>query len=98
MLISQKKNISNSIRDARDIIIFNADASEHILDDKSFFLFMFNPFDAFIMEKFILNNLNNLIKNKSVIAYSNYNQLDIIKNYTKNIKTIDQYKLAVCYF
>lgn len=59
---------------------------------------MFNPFDGVIMKKFIENNYNNLVKNKSVIAYSNYNYLDIIKNYTKNIDTIDQYKLAICYF
>ena len=50
------------------------------------------------MKKFIENNYNNLVKNKSLIAYSNYNQLDIIKNYTKNIETIDRYKLAICYF
>jgi len=92
------KNISNSIGGGGGIIIFNADASEYILDDKSYFLFMFNPFDGFIMKKFIENNYNNLVKNKSVIAYSNYNQLDTIKNYTKNIQTIDQYKLAICYF
>jgi len=59
---------------------------------------MFNPFDGFIMKKFIENNYNNLVKNKSVIAYSNYNQLDIIKIYTKNIEIIEQYKLAICYF
>ena len=92
------KNISNSIGGVGDIIIFNADASEYILDDKSYFLFMFNPFDGFIMKKFIENNYNNLVKNKSVIAYSNYNQLDIIKIYTKNIEIIEQYKLAICYF
>ena len=93
------KNISNSIGDDRKSIkIFNADASNYILDDKSYFLFMFNPFDGFIMKKFIENNYNNLVKNKSLIAYSNYNQLDTIKKYTKNIQTIDQYKLCICYF
>ena len=91
------KNISNSIGN-NHIIIFNAEASEYILDDKSYFIFMFNPFHGFIMKKFIENNYNNLVKNKSVIAYSNYNQLDSIKNYIKNIQTIDQYELAICYF
>ena len=91
------KNISNSIGGG-GIIILSADASEYILDDKSYFLFMFNPFDGFIMKKFIENNYNNLVKNKSVIAYSNYNQLDIIKSYTKDIEIIDQYELAICYF
>lgn len=93
------KNISNSIGyEIENIKIFNADASEYILDDKSYFLFMFNPFDGFIMKKFIENNYDNLVKNKSLIAYSNYNQLDTIRNYTKNIETINQYKLAICYF
>tara|TARA_A100001011_G_scaffold300288_1_gene313597 strand:- start:144 stop:761 length:618 start_codon:yes stop_codon:yes gene_type:complete len=92
------KNISNSISERGNIKIFNADASEYILDDKSYFLFMFNPFDGFIMKQFIQNNYDNLVKNKSVIAYSNYDQLDIIKNYTKNIQTIEQYKLAISYF
>ena len=92
------KNISNSIGGGGGIIILNADASKYILDDKSYFLFIFNSFDGLIMKKFIENNYNNLVKNKSVIAYSNYNQLDIIKSYTKNIQTIDRYKLAVCYF
>ena len=59
---------------------------------------MFNPFDGFIMKKFIKNNYKNLVKNKSVIAYSNYRQLNVIKNFTKNIQTMDKFKLAVCYF
>ena len=91
------KNISKTIGNDY-ITIFNADAAEYKLDQKSYFIFMFNPFDGFIMKKFIENNYNNLVKNKSVIAYSNYNQLDTIKNYTKNIQRIDQYKLAICYF
>ena len=94
-----KKNISNSISDKRQIIkIFNACASEYILEDKSYFVYMFNPFDDSIMKKFIDNNYNNLVKNKSLIAYSNYIHLDTIKNYTKNIKIIEKYKLALCYF
>ena len=94
---NSNKNISTSINNNR-IIIFNADASEYILNDKSYFIFMFNPFDGFIMKKFIENNSDNLVKNKSVIAYSNYKQLEIIENYTKNIQKIEKYKLAICYF
>lgn len=98
-----KKNISNSIKKKgvgvnNHITIFNANAGEYILQNKSYFIFMFNPFDAFIMKKFIKNNYYNLVKNKSVIAYSNYRQLNVIKNFTKNIQIIDKFKLAVCYF
>jgi SAM-dependent methyltransferase len=91
------KNIFNSIGN-NHIATFNADASEYILDDNSYFIFMYNPFDGFVMKKFIENNYENLAKNKSVIAYSFFVQLDIIKNYTQNIETIDQYSLANCYF
>lgn len=91
------ENISSSIGN-NHIFTFNADASEYILDDKKYFIFMYNPFDEFVMKKFIENNYNNLTKNKSVIAYSFYIHLDIISNYTKNIETIDQYSLANCYF
>ena len=91
------ENISNSIGN-NHIVSFNADASKYILDDKSYFIFMYNPFDGFVMKKFIENNYDNLAKNKSVIAYSFYIQLDIINNYTQDIETIDQYSLANCYF
>lgn len=101
-----KKNISNSIKKKgrglkrlnSHITIFNANAAEYILQNKSYFIFMFNPFDRFIMKKFIKNNYKNLVKNKSVIAYSNYNQLNVIKNFTKNIQIIDKFKIAICYF
>ena len=59
---------------------------------------MFNPFDEVIMEKFMINNYKHLIKNNSVIAYSNYNQLNIIKKFTNNIQEIKKFKLACCYF
>jgi len=102
-----KKNISNTIKKSggggagagnNHITIFNANAQEYILQNKSYFIFMFNPFDGFIMKKFIKNNYKNLVKNKSVIAYSNYRQLNVIKNFTKNIQIMDKFKLAVCYF
>ena len=63
-----KKNVQNSLGN-NQIILFSADASEYILEDKSYFIFMFNPFDGFIMRQFIQNNYENLVKNKSVIAY-----------------------------
>lgn len=91
------KNISNSINN-NEIVVFTANASEYILEDKSYFIYMFNPFHGFIMEKFIKNNYNTLVKKKSVIAYSNYNQLESVKNYFKKIQYIDQYELAICYF
>ena len=43
-------------------------------------------------------NYNNLCKNKSIIVYLNCNDLEIIKNYTKDIQLYDKYKIAICYF
>lgn len=92
-----KKNVTNSLG-INKLEIFQSDAANFILKNKSYFIFMFNPFDEIIMKKFLNNNYENLIKNKSVIAYSNYNQLKVIKKYTKNILTIKEFKLAVCFF
>ena len=94
---NSKKNISTSLKN-NEIIVFNADASKYILEDKSYFIFMFNPFDEFVMKKFIENNYSNFVKNKSVIAYSNSCELETLKKFTSNIQIIDQYKLAICFF
>ena len=92
-----KKNIESSLG-SNSINVIQADAANFILEDKSYFVFMFNPFDEVIMEKFMINNYKHLIKNNSVIAYSNYNQLNIIKKFTNNIQEIKKFKLACCYF
>jgi len=94
---NSRKNIEDSLNN-KNINVFQADASEILLDDKSYFIFMFNPFDEIIMEEFIKNNYKNLLKNKSVIAYSNYRQLEVIKKFSKNIITIKRFKLAACFF
>jgi SAM-dependent methyltransferase len=92
-----KKNINHSVG-SNSINVFEADAADIVLEDKSYFIFMYNPFDEIIMEKFLKNNYENFIKNNSVIAYSNCNQLNSIKKFTKNIQEIKKYKLASCYF
>ena len=92
-----KLNIKNSIGN-ENIKVFKANASNYRLEDKSYFIFMCNPFDGFIMDKFIQNNYENLVKNKSIIGYANCKQLEIIKRYTDNILEINKFKLAVCFF
>ena len=96
-LKTTKKNIKSAIG-TNKILVFNSDAAKIKLSNKSYFIFMFNPFDEKIMRKFIKNNLKNLKKNKSVIAYSNYNQLQVVKKYSKKISIIKRYKLASCFF
>ena len=92
-----KKNINQSLG-LNSIEVFEADASDFVLDNKSYFIFMYNPFDEIVMENFLNNNKESFIKNNSVIAYSNYNQLNTIKKFTNNIQEIKKFKLACCYF
>ena len=96
-----KNNIKSSIdkNKIKDLFVFESNAAEINLDkNKSYFIFMFNPFDGIVMKKFLENNYEILKMTKSIISYSNYYQLDVIKNYSKNIKKIEKYKLAVIYF
>ena len=96
-----KKNIYYSIKNIKNkyINVFVADASKIVLNkNKKFFIFMFNPFNEIIMEKFLKNNYINFKKNKSIIAYANYNELEVIKKYAYKIKIIKKYKLASCFF
>ena len=96
-----KKNIKSSIKDIKNKYVnaFVSDASKIILNkNKKFFIFMFNPFNGIIMEKFLKNNHVNLKKNKSIITYANCRELKIIKKYAYKIKLIKKYKLAACFF
>jgi len=97
-----KKNIESSLGKEfinKKIKLFFSNASNFILDkNKSYFIFMFNPFDGFIMKKFIKNNIKNLIKNNSVVAYCNYLELDQFKKYPCNFHIIKKYKLALIHF
>ena len=95
--IKISKNINQSLG-LNSIEVFEADASDFVLDNKSYFIFMYNPFDEIVMENFLNNNKESFIKNNSVIAYSNYNQLNTIKKFTNNIQEIKKFKLACCYF
>jgi len=56
---------------SKNIIFINADASEFELPNQTNFIFMFNPFDNVILEKFISNNINHFKIYNSVIAYAN---------------------------
>ena len=66
--IKISKNINQSLG-LNSIEVFEADASDFVLDNKSYFIFMYNPFDEIVMENFLNNNKESFIKNNSVIAY-----------------------------
>ena len=100
-----EKNIQSSIgikdTDFKEVSInvFQSNASKFVLDkDKSYFIFIFNSFDAHIMKSFLENNYEILKLNKSVIAYSNYKQLDVLKRFSSNIKIIEKFKIAIIFF
>lgn len=64
-----------------------ANANEKILDEKSYLLFMFNPFGTRTLNKFIANNEHNLKKNKSIILYANdlwINEIKINERISRN--------------
>ena len=96
---NSKKNIKNSIKHPTNINVFKANAKNFILDDKkSYFIFMFNPFDNKIMKKFLKNNIKILKKNNSVIAYVNYIHLKEILKFSQNIIKVKKYKSAIIQF
>lgn len=55
----------------KNIAFINADATEFELPNQTSLVFMFNPFDGVVLEKFISNNINHFKIHKSVIAYAN---------------------------
>lgn len=54
-----------------DIFFINADATEFELPNQTNLIFMFNPFDNVVLEKFISNNISHFKNHNSVIAYAN---------------------------
>ena len=55
----------------RDINFFVADAFEWKLPDEYCFVFLYNPFNEVILEKFISNNIDNFKKFGSIVCYAN---------------------------
>lgn len=96
---NSKRNLKNCSKNSNKINVFKGDAKNLILDNKkSYFIFMFNPFDEKIMNRFLKNNIKILKKNKSVIAYVNYIHLSEILKFSKNIIKIKKYKSALIKF
>ena len=95
---NSRKNFKNSIKNEK-IRVFKKDAKKFILDGKkSYFIFMFNPFDDKVMRQFLKNNIKNLKKNKSVIAYVNYTHLREVLKFSRNVSEIKKYKSAIIEF
>lgn len=56
---------------AADVSFLKADATEFELPHANNLVFMFNPFDDWVLERFISKNLNHFKEARSVIAYAN---------------------------
>jgi SAM-dependent methyltransferase len=63
------------------ITIMQADAAEYNLPDGKNLIFLFNPFDGVIFEKFLTNNLKHFENNQSILAYANDLQRDLITSF-----------------
>jgi 16S rRNA G966 N2-methylase RsmD len=97
-----KQNVVSSIGNKNNINIFKDDASSHLLNThKKYFIFMYNPFNAHILNNFIKNNLKSLKKNSSVIAYSNLDEVSkikVLKKYSNGFINVDKYKIYLFKF
>jgi len=63
------QNLSNLNYTNINFII--ADAIEWKLPDEYCFIFLYNPFNEVILEKFILHNINHFKKHGSIVCYAN---------------------------
>ena len=54
-----------------NIAFLQADAMDFMLPQASNLVFMFNPFDEVVLDRFIENNLEHFKTHKSMIAYAN---------------------------
>lgn len=70
---NEKKKIKN-------LYFLNKDALDYILPESNNIIFMFNPFNAIIMKKFIENNLDHFKKYETLIAYANDVEIDILNH------------------
>ena len=69
LLAISKNNLSK--KSLKNTSFHFADAEVYLLPNESNFVFLFNPFDEFILQKFITNNKLVFKNTNSVIAYAN---------------------------
>lgn len=65
----------------RNIEFIHADAANYDVPDLQCLVFLFNPFDAVILERFISNNLARLHSKGSLVAYANDVQSAVLVDY-----------------
>ena len=63
------------------IDFYIGDAGDWLLDDRRWFLFLYNPFSEHVLEQFLRNNIDVLRKTQSVLAYANAQELETILDF-----------------
>ena len=63
------------------IDFFIGDAGDWLLDDRRWFLFLYNPFSDHVLEQFMRNNIDVLRQTQSVMAYANAQELDTVASF-----------------
>jgi len=63
-------NRNKTIFGHRNISFLNEDAANYRVPDSKCLIFLYNPFDDIILEKFVANNYSHFKRHESVIAYA----------------------------
>jgi SAM-dependent methyltransferase len=63
-------NRNKTIFDDRNISFLNEDAATYTLPDSKCLIFLYNPFNDVILEKFVANNYGHFRRHASIIAYA----------------------------
>ncbi len=78
LLEISKQNLKKFRGHQEKITFTLGDAAEYKMKDTETFIFLFNPFDSFVLNKFLKNNLET-IRNKCVLAYSNHLHKEVLE-------------------
>jgi SAM-dependent methyltransferase len=70
-MLVKTANQNKELWSVGNITFLNADAATYELPKGNNLIFMFNPFDEFILAQFIEGNIENFKQNKNVVAYAN---------------------------
>jgi len=69
-LIAIAKNNSEKL-ELKNVDFLHADASNWYIGNEKSIVFLYNPFNEIILEKFLVNNISHFIRNKSYVCYAN---------------------------
>ncbi len=72
LIVEAQKNLRSFSGDIKGEVAFElGDASVYDLPDEPSLIYLYNPFDDYILRKFIKRNMGHFLKHKSKIAYVN---------------------------